>query len=303
MDNARSYNYAGVYFQDQVELIPPFLSINAGLRWEYFDVSEQMVWSPRLSFAFSIDQKSVLKAAWGYYRQFPKDPVQMDANNGNPHLKAQHATHYILGIERQLSENLLTRIEWYYKDFQQLIVKNPTTNFSNSGSGSSYGAEIFIQKRVAGKSDGWISYSYSVSKRKDEPQGAEYYPLQDQRHTISAVINYHPASHWDISLKWMIYSGRPYSPLDSVICLPETNSYLPIEGAINSERLPSYQRLDIRTDYWFKWGKLPFSIYIEVLNIYNHKNIYDYVWNEDYSKQSNSYQFPLLPTFGVSVIF
>ncbi len=303
IDNARSYNYAGAYLQDQWELLPPLISVNAGLRWEYFDVSEQMVWSPRLSFSVMVDQKSVLKGAWGYYRQFPKDPVQMDADNGNPHLKAQHAKHYILGMEREVFENVLTRIELYYKDFHKLIVRNPITNFSNSGMGKSYGAEFFIQKRVAGKLDGWISYSYSVSKRKDDPQGIEYYPLHDQRHTISAVINYHPHPKWDISLKWLIYSGRPYTPLDSVIYLPEMKCYFPIEGAINSERLPSYQRLDIRADYWFKWGKLPFSIYLEVLNIYNHKNIYDYVWNEDYSKQSKSYQFPSLPTFGVSVKF
>jgi len=303
MDNARSYNYAGAYIQDQLELLPPLVSVNAGLRWEYFDVSRQMVWSPRLSFSLAMGKRNVLKGAWGYYRQFPKDPVQMDVNNGNPNLKAQHATHYILGVERQIFENVLTRIELYYKDFHKLIVKNPVTNFSNSGLGKSYGTEIFVQKRVSGRLDGWISYSYSVSKRKDKPQGVEYYPMQDQRHTISAVINYHPHPKWDISLKWLIYSGRPYTPLDSVIYFPETNSYLPIEGSINSERLPSYQRLDIRADYWFKWSKVPFSIYIEVLNIYNHKNIYDYVWNDDYSQRSESYQFPLLPTFGVSVKF
>ena len=152
------------------------------------------------------------------------------------------------------------------------------TNFSNSGTGKSYGAEIFVQKRVASKLDGWLSYSYSVSKRKDEPGGMEYYPTQDQRYTISAIINYHPAPQWDISLKWDL-------------------------SKINTAVYPSYQRLDIRADYWFKWGNLPFSIYLEVLNIYNHKNIYDYVWNEDYSEQSKSYQFPLLPTFGVSVKF
>ncbi|UCE05668.1 MAG: TonB-dependent receptor [bacterium] len=303
MDNEKSYNYAGAYIQDQWELLPPLLSINAGLRWEYFDVSQQMVWSPRLSCSFVIDKKTVFKGAWGYYRQFPKDPVQMDADNGNPHLKAQHATHYILGIERQIAENVLTRIEWYYKDFRKLIVKNPVTNFSNTGTGESYGGEIFLQKRVSGKLDGWVSYSYSVSKRKDEPQGVEYYPMQDQRHTVSAVVNYHPHPNWDISLKWLIYSGRPYTPLDSVIYFPETNSYLPIEGLTNSKRLPSYQRLDVRVDYWFKWGKVPFSIYFEVLNLYNHKNIYDYIWNEDYSQRSESYQFPLLPTFGVSMRF
>ena len=262
-----------------------------------------MVWSPRLSFSLAMGKKSVLKGAWGYYRQFPKDPVQMDPDNGNPHLKAQHATHYILGIERQVAENILTRIELYYKDFHKLIVKNPFTNYSNAGAGKSYGTEIFVQKRVSGKLNGWISYSYSISKRKDEPQGVEYYPMQDQRHTVSAVINYHPHPKWDISLKWLICSGRPYTPLNSVIYFPETNSYLPIEGAINSKRLPSYHRLDIRVDYWFNWGSVPFSIYFEVLNLYNHKNLYDYFWNEDYSKRSESYQFPLLPTFGLSVKF
>lgn len=303
MDNEKLYNYAGVYIQDQWELLPPILSINAGLRWEYFDVSHQMVWSPRLSLSLSINKQSVLKAAWGYYRQFPKDPVQMDANNGNPHLKAQYATHYILGWERQISQNVLARIEFYYKDLHKLIVKNPIENFSNRGTGRSYGAEVFLQKRVSGKIDGWVSYSYSVSRRKDQPQGEEYFPMQDQRHTVSAIINLHPHHKWDLSLKWLVYSGRPYTPLDSVIYIPATNSYLPIEGSTNSQRLPSYQRLDIRVDYWFKWGTIPFSIYLEVLNVYNHKNIYDYIWNEDYSQRSASYQFPILPTFGLSVKF
>jgi len=303
MDNERCYNYAGAYIQDQWELLPPILSINAGLRWEYFDVSQQTVLSPRLSFSFTIDEKSALKGAWGFYHQFPKDPVQMDADNGNRNLTAQQAIHYILGLERQMSLNVITRIELYYKDFHKLIVKNPVKNFTNTGTGKSYGAEVFLQKRVSGKLDGWISYSYSISKRKDESQGGEYYPMQDQRHTVSAVINFHPHPKWDISLKWLIYSGRPYTPLDSIIYIAETTSYFPIEGPINSKRLPSYQRLDIRADYWFKWGRVPFSIYLEILNIYNHKNIYDYIWNEDYSQRSDSYQFPLLPTFGVSVKF
>ncbi|UCE07909.1 MAG: TonB-dependent receptor plug domain-containing protein, partial [bacterium] len=303
MDNKRLYNYAGIYLQDQWELFPPILSLNVGLRWEYFNVSQQMVWSPRLNFSLSIDDKSVLKGAWGYYRQFPKDPVQMDENNGNPRLKAQHAKHYILGIERQIYRNVLTRIELYYKDFHKLIVKDTITNYSNTGTGKSYGAEIFLQKRVSGKVDGWISYSHSFSKRKDQPQGVEYYPMQDQRHTISAVINLHPHPNWDLSFKWLVYSGRPYTPLDSVIYISETNGYLPIEGSINSQRLPSYQRLDIRVDYWFRWGAIPFSLYFEVLNVYNHKNIYDYIWNKDYSQRDVSYQFPLLPTFGMSVKF
>lgn len=303
MDNERSYNYAAAYLLDQWELFPPMLSVNTGLRWEYFDVSHQLVWSPRLSFSLTLDEKSVLKGAWGYYRQFPKDPVQMDADNGNPDLKAQQAIHYILGIERQIAYNVLTRFELYYKDLHRLIVKNPFTNYANTGTGWSYGAEIFIQKRVAGYVDGWISYSYSISRRKDEPQAKEYDPMQDQRHTVSAVINIHPHRKWDISLKWLLYSGRPYTPLDSVVYIPASDGYFPIEGAINSERLPSYQRLDIRADYWFKWRTIPFSIYFEVLNIYNHQNIYDYIWDEDYSRRSASYQFPLLPTFGVSVKF
>jgi len=303
MDNVKLYNYAGAYLQDQWELIPPIVSVNMGLRGEYFDVSQQMVWSPRLSLSITLDKKSVIKAAWGYYRQFPRDPVQMDANNGNPDLKAQLATHYILGFERQVTTNMMTRLELYYKNFDRLIVKNPAVNFSNTGTGKSYGAEIFLQKRMNGSFDGWISYAYSQSKRRDEPNGIEYYPTQDQRHTVSAVINYHPHPNWDVSLKWLIYSGRPYTPLDSVIYIPQTDSYLPIEGLINSRRLPGYQRLDVRVDYWFKWRRVPCSIYLEALNIYNHKNIYDYIWNEDYTRQSNSYQFPFLPTFGLSVRF
>jgi len=303
MDNVRSYNYIGAYLQDQWELLPPRLTVNVGLRWEYFDVSRQMVWSPRLSFSWVMSKNSVIKGAWGFYRQFPRDPVRMDAHNGNPNLKAQHSTHYILGLERQISKDVLTRVEFYYKDFRHLIVKNPVTHFANTGTGNSYGAEIFLQKRAAGNFDGWISYSYSVSRRRDAPGQREYYPMQDQRHTVSAVVNWHPHRGWDVSLKWLVYSGRPYTPLDTVIYDATNQSYLPIEGPVNSQRLPSYQRLDVRVDYWFHWKKQLVAAYVEILNLYNHKNLYDYIWNQDYSRCSKSYQFPLLPTFGVSIRF
>ena len=136
----------------------------------------------------------------------------------------------------------------------------------------------------------------------------EYHPLQDQRHTFSAVINYRLDHRWKLSCRWAIHSGRPYTPVLGSEPLTdeetgEVTGYFPLEGDINSRRLPGYQRLDVRVDRMFRFQGWDLSVYLEVLNLYNHKNVYDYGYTKDYSRRLTTYQFPLLPALGAKVSF
>ena len=106
----------------------------------------------------------------------------------------------------------------------------------------------------------------------------------------------------------MAHSGRPYTPAMGAEALVdsttgEVTGYLPIEGAINSKRFPSYQRLDMRLDRVFQFDGWDMNVYLEVLNVYYHRNVYDYSYTKDYSRRITTYQFPLLPSIGIKVKF
>jgi hypothetical protein len=180
--------------------------------------------------------------------------------------------------------------------------------FANYGRGSVEGLELFYERCPSERLNGWASYTYSVAKRKDLIGTPEYHPLQDQRHTASLVLNYQPDAKWRISLKWMVHSGRPYTPLLGAEAVVDSSTgqvtgYVPLEGDVNSKRFPGYQRLDVRLDRLFRYDGWDLSVYLEILNAYNHKNVYDYSYTKDYARRITVYQFPLLPSIGMKVSF
>lgn len=301
------YTYAGYFLQDQWEIVPGKLVSNLGARLEYLNVSRQFVFNPRASFVYHWNHNTLTKIAWGWYSQFSRDPLVFDPNAGNREIRAPQAEHYITGVEHRFLRNYLLRLELYFKNLNDLIITDPVTNYTNSGSGYSYGADFFFQKKVSGKWDGWLTYSYSVSRRKDHPGDPFYYPLQDQRHTLSLVANYQPAKRWNIGMKWLFNSGKPYTPVERVEHLPDSASggviIYPVEGPINSERFPVYSRVDLRVERNFRLIGNPLQVYLEVINLLNRKNVYDYNYNRDYSEIKATYQLPFLPVLGAKFMF
>jgi hypothetical protein len=71
-------------------------------------------------------------------------------------------------------------------------------------------------------------------------------------------------------------------------------------GAFNSERMPYYHRMDVTVKKRIKFkNQSELEIVGSITNVYNRKNIFyvNRVTNEEI------YQFPILPSFGVSYNF
>jgi len=300
--------YLGLYAQDRWQVIPPVLDLNYGIRYEMMNTSPVRALSPRFSIGHRVSDGTRLKFSWGHYYQYSIDPVQMEPPLGSNDLKPKRAVHYILGLEHQLTAGSRIRVEGYIKELSDLFVLGPELKFANYGRGSVRGLEIFYERSPLNRLNGWASYAYSIARRKDQLGTPEYHPLQDQRHTFSAVVNYRFDHRWKLSLKWALHSGRPYTPVLGAEPLVDEQTgeligYLPVEGDINSRRFPEYQRLDVRLDRLFRFQGWDLSLYLEILNVYYHRNVYDYSYTRDYSRRIPTYQFPLLPAVGAKVSF
>jgi hypothetical protein len=301
------YLYMGFSIQDEWEIIANKLKSNYGFRLEYLNMTKEFLINPRLNMVYYLYQHLSLKLATGIYSQYSRDPLVFDPIEGNLNIRAPYAIHYIGGIENEFADGFLFRIESYYKNFKNLITSTVENGYQNSGSGFSYGIDFFLQKKTGSRWDGWLTYSFGVSKRRDVASQKLYFPIQDQRHTISLVGNLILSDTWKSGIKWMFSTGKPYTSIDDVHQITDTQTggiiYLPIEVNINNKRFPNYSRIDIRIEKKFNWLGLEFDSYLEIINLFNSKNVYDYQYNQDYSDRQATYQLPLLPVLGLSTKF
>ncbi|RCL75787.1 MAG: TonB-dependent receptor [Flavobacteriales bacterium] len=240
----------------------------------------------------------------------------------------QYAWHGIAGVEYDLGKNIEVNIEAYYKYFSQLSNINQNKLYEDIAefdqiddvfkkdfiieSGQSYGID-FLLKYSKNRLFLWGVYSYGYNTRWDG--FIEYFPVFDRRHNINLVGSYSFGAKRDIELnvRWNLGSGLPFTPTAGFFELESFNngvtsnyvtnnssSVSTILGEFNSERLPFYHRLDVTLKKQFKFkNKTIMEVVASVTNAYDRNNIFyvNRVTNDEI------YQFPFLPSFGMSYKF
>jgi hypothetical protein len=281
-------------------------TLTYGVEGQYLAYNGDWALGPRMSLAYRVNPLTTWRAAWGYYYQFPSGE-KLTPGYGNPNLIPEGAEHFILGVDRNLNENWDLRVEGYAKKLWDLTVDDTLKFYTNNGSGRNYGLEFLLEKKPTNHSrfSGWVSYAASKARRRDRSGLPEHNYMYDQPHILTLIANYKFSERTQLGLKWKLASGQPYTPIVGRVFIPyapgDTTGYWEgVPGGKNSERLPGYHRLDLRLDRKFHFKGLAMAGYLEVFNLYAHKNVGGYNWNRDYSSEEPYYQLPFLPTAGLS---
>jgi outer membrane cobalamin receptor len=282
----------------------PLLAINAGLRSEYFEFTDEQKLSPRLGLSFHLTDKMTLNAACGHYYQTPSTYV-IALDPANQNLQSARSIHSIAGIDYQLNENTKMSVEIYHKDLDNTWVFADTSRArTNLGSGFARGIEFYFQKKMSENFVGSMSYTYSQSRRRD----ADYLPLYDfefdQRHNLTVVAGYKFPNNWRLGVKFQYASGMPYTPVAGTA----NNGdywYLVYDDPF-SARYPNIHKLDIRVDRYFHFENWSLVAYLDLWNVYNRENVVYYAYQagaDGTLKEETSYDFPILPLIGLSAQF
>ncbi|MFH1540533.1 MAG: TonB-dependent receptor [Elusimicrobiota bacterium] len=290
------------FIQDNWEILDR-LTANFGVRYNYFKLNKNGNISPRVSVAYGITPKTTLRTSWGYYYQDPDTTDFLPEWGGNKNLKSQLCKHYIVGVERELPENFNLKIEGYYKDYDKLIsIDALTAKKVNGGDGFSKGVELFLEKKLYRKLYGWLSYTYSESKKKDYKDTKEYWFDYDQRHLISLVANYKFNPRWSTNATWKYGSGRSYTPYIGGT-MNAYDEWSPVLGEKNSAHYPAYHRLDLRITKNCIYRTWTLSYYLEMLNLYDRKNVANYYFDGVNGETVTEYQLPFVPLLGMEARF
>ncbi len=312
------------YVEDKWELIPKKLILRPGLRLAWYSKGNSFQPEPRLGIKLFLGKNTAFNSALGRFTQplitlNSTDPVFSIYDVWVPVPKNRpipSAFHYIAGIEHWLKENILVQVEGYYKDYNNLLETRYGELFTQPDSllpaeGFSSGLELLIRKN-SGRVNGWLAYSYMWTERTIN--GESYHPHYDRRHNINLVLNF-PALLLgaDLTFRWTLGTGLPYSGLAGyyprVIERPGGKAEMQWEfiyGARDAFRYPAYHRLDAGLSKTGKVGKFDVSIFLDVINLYNARNVLLYYWEfnpDGFPQRHQINMIPILPTLGIKVRF
>lgn len=237
------------------------LALRFGLRAEYSDLLDKLNIAPRISWAWKVSENAQLSLAGGLFYQTPESEYLRFRTD----LNYEQATHYILNYQSG-KENKIFRVEWYFKDYHNLVKTNgdTVTALDNSGDGYAHGIDVFYRDKETIKNfDYWLSYSWIDTKRnyRTFPESAR--PSFAAEHNISVVAKkFVYKLRTQFGATYYITSGRPYND--------------PNKPAFQSEETAAIQGLDLNLSYLTNlWGNFT-VVYIAATNVLGNNQVFSY---------------------------
>ncbi|MFW6134411.1 MAG: TonB-dependent receptor plug domain-containing protein [Elusimicrobiota bacterium] len=290
------------YVSNKIKL-SSLVAANLGIRLIHQQETNKNHLGSNISAVFMpIKDRFTLRGGWGIYYQ-PVNALNLPVEeNVSEIVEPEKAVHYIFGTEYIIPKpNIKIRLDAYYKDMKDLAgqIKDYGSKaqlLEPVDSGYSKGVEVSLDHNIK-KVFYNINYTYSVAKERYK--GKEYYRDFDQRHTIGLNCNYRFSKKTSLFASWRFHTGNPYTKRES-----EDGELRYLER--NSARLPSYHSLDVRLSRKISWQKWSLTYYIQILNLYNHQNVHEYIWikkQEDGYVREEEHFLPIMPSFGIEFRF
>lgn len=327
--NESNYYVPGMYVDTEVKTVKVYgglnltstlvngrLTLNTGVRMDYFGyMNKPYSISPRLGALFRLWDNTNITANAGIYFQAPELGwlVTYPENRDLNYIRCDEV---VLGIEHFIGKTIKLTAEGYLKQYYDypVSVYNPEYIFINNGvtlypnfldkavsAGKGYytGIDIILEQKNPAAGIFWsAAYSFSHSKFLSLVGG--YQPLEfDVGNQINLIAGYKFKNGFSISSHFKYTGGRPYTPYN----IDESkyfNRGIFILGQYNRSKMPEYVRLDLRIEQHMQPWNTELTVYLEVLNVLNRKNLFQYGWNFGSNELAEYKHFFRLPVIGVS---
>ncbi len=331
---------SAVYFEDDYKATDK-LKMNAGIRLSNFAVKGRNYFNPepRFSARYLLTNTMSAKASYCMMNQY----IHLLSNTGiglptdlwvpsTHRIKPQNSQQVAAGVAKDLVEKGFTiSLEGYYKWSKNILnykegatfltIDAPADNTSmawqnnvTAGKATSYGAEIFIQRKK-GRLTGWIGYTLSWTTLQFDSinDGKKFYARYDRRHDISVVFSYKLSDRINFSMSWVYGTGNAVTlPLQSFSSsspqpAPAQNTYGTVFDNLkatqyterNAFRMAAYHRLDLGLQFEKRKKKFTRVFELGMYNAYNRMNPFYYFIKYDDAGKGKLYQislFPIIPS-------
>ncbi len=266
------------------------VTINAGLRLNYFSAVNAFYLEPRLFIANQISNSFRINFSGEIKNQAVSQLVEF-RNNGLGLENNIWAIADGMGIpvleSYQVSSGFLYQkegwnldVDFYYKNTDGLVLltRDITTGGLPyiSGVSKTLGMDFLLKKRI-GNYRSWISYTLSKTKYLYEQlnSGDPFNGSYDIPHSLLWSHTYF-LNKFEFSLGWRWRSGTPYTEATGIAIGNRGKEKIEYDSNTNAQRLPSYHKLDFSSTYKFSMSKnkkVQGKVGISLLNVFNQQNI------------------------------
>jgi len=300
------------------------VSLRPGLRLDRFGLGNQWSLDPRLNAHLTLTPTATLRASLGRFSQ-PPSPAHFDEFADNLEAKRSYVDQATLALEAAPGKGVIASVTGFVHDGERTLVDIADKNIrpvgldldlifaelleeqlglyayqGNVGRQRSYGIETSLRYddpryRVL------ANFAWSRAKRVYEKTGWVPYGL-DQPLRLNLLFAT-TARKWNFGSRLTVVSGNP------VRVVPEGTPDLPeVEEPRVLTRLPMFWQFDVRVDRTWatSWGHA--TLFFDLQNITNHRNVeyresvVDYYpgTNQVY-RYSDTLGLPILPYIGVEL--
>lgn len=218
--------------------------------------------APRISLAYKLTKNSQTSFAYGQFYQTPQNDFLLYSDN----LKFELANQFMLNYTHSKNRRSF-KAEAYYKPYKNLVkfdqyflFYNPAY-YTNKGTGSAYGIDLFFRDRKTIKNgDYWISYSYLDTKRNYLNFPTEAQPRFASKHNVSFVYK-----HW--VRKWRTLLGASFT-----YASPRFFND-PNESEFNNQQMRAYQALNLNASFLYREHVI---FYASATNVLGYKQEFGY---------------------------
>ncbi len=283
-------------------------SLTAGLRANYWDFNEQLVFSPRTTLLYNPDRARqwTFRASAGYFHQPPFYRELRDLRGQlNQDIRAQESIHLVLGSSYHFTawqRPFQYTTEIYYKFLHDIIpyqLDNVRIRYyaDNISEGYATGIDMKVHGEFVPGIDSWMSLS--VMQARENIEGA--YTFDEEGNQVDAGHIPRPTDQ-RINFSMFFQDFLPRNPSYQVqlgYFYSTGFPFWPPGGDLNVTygRLPSYQRVDIGFSKQLIGEETTFSagspfrhfnsmwLTAEVFNLLEINNTISYSWIKDVENQ------------------
>jgi hypothetical protein len=307
------------------------VSVRPGLRLDRFGLGSETTLDPRLNGHVDLSEATAVRASVGRFHQ-PPSPAHFDEYTDNLQAKSSYVDQATLALEWKARADLAATAVGFWHEghdtlvdttmdeeaapgqqslvFRELIEEQLGFygNQANRGRQRSYGVELSTRydgdrvRLLANYAWSRSLRSYLLPDQRWQPYGL------DQPHRVNLVAAT-TAWRWNIGLRVTAVSGNPVrlypdgTPIDDD---HEDPSTAPLT------RLPAFWQIDLRVDRAWKKPYGTLSLFFDVLNVTNHRNIEirENVYDETNAdpaqpprwRYSDTRGLPIIPTVGLELV-
>jgi hypothetical protein len=324
----QGYAHAKYRFTDK-------LTLNAGVHSQFLTLNNSVSVEPRVGLKFQANEKHTFSLGYGMHSQMQPTDVYfyrtLNADGGydqsNKDLGFTKSQHFVLGYDLLPAKDWRIKTEVYYQLLSGVPVTIAPGSFSmlnagasfspneqgylaNKGTGTNYGAELTVEKFFSKGFYGLVTATVYESKYKGSDgierntafngkfvynvlAGKEFKVGKEKRNAIT------------IDVKLTQAGGRYYTPVDLEASQVAGQQILKGDAYTFSERNADFFRLDVKTGFTLNSAKrkLSQSVFFDVQNVTNNKNVFAQRYNPITNTINTAYQIGLFPNFVYKVQF